>query len=262
MIVKNKKVIEALDNLQGFSNEKRDYCMMIKKECVRFFLFFLFVAQTIFCVQELDHAKIVVIDEALVFHNKRWKKPREAFVFLVKHQREFPMLLRVALVLAYKKLRGQKLSVGIVLKEFRELQKYKDEIYNFITLEEPDEELIEVLKKLKLQGIKLVFTTSMMKESCDYNKQIHKDIFDLFDDVLFVSGIKMHKLQKEYYHELRSMINEKYKPSDAPELILIDTNVSAAQQPEIKMQGLLFSSVEALEKDCVEKFTLPVKGSL
>lgn len=239
--------------------------MMIKKECVRFFLFFLFVAQTIFCVQELDHAKIVVIDEALVFHNKRWKKPREAFVFLVKHQREFPMLLRVALVLAYKKLRGQKLSVGTVLKEFRELQKYKDEIYNFIALEDPHDELVEVLKKLKSRDVKLVFTTSMMKESCDYNKQIHKDIFDLFDDVLFVSGIKMHKLQKEYYQKVRSLIDQQGNYSDTSDVTFVDNKeeyVVAAQQPEMNMQGLLFSSAEALEKDCVEKFTLPMKGSL
>ena len=57
------------------------------------------------CMHNALGADIVIVDERVLFSTKRWKKPREAFVFLVKHQKELPMLTRIAIVLAYKKIR-------------------------------------------------------------------------------------------------------------------------------------------------------------
>jgi len=222
-----------------------------------FFVLFL-VVQTSVCFDEMSQSRAVIVDETIVFHTKRWKKPREAFVFLVKHQREFPMMLRVALVLSYKKLRGQKLSVPVVLKEFRELQRYKDEIYNFIALEDPCDEVVELLKLLKLQGIKIVFTTTMMKESLDYNKELYREIFELFDQIVFVPAIQKSKSDKEYYFLLANLI-------DSDCVLLVDTKkecVDLANQKELNMQGLLFSSAEHLEKNLIENNYLTLKGFL
>lgn len=213
-------------------------------------------------MQEMVQNKVVIVDETIMFHNKRWKKPREAFVFLVKHQRELPMLLRVALVLAYKKLRGQKISVPSILKDFRELQRYKDEIYNFIALEDSNDELVALLKRIKLQGTKIIFTISMMKESVDYNKQLHKEIFDLFDEIILTAAIKKNKKEVAYYKAVYALVTTKMHDNN-PSILVIDSkkeHVTAANQVTATMQGCLFDSIENIENYLVEKNY--VKGSV
>lgn len=202
------------------------------------------------CAHNALDSECVVIDERVLFGTKRWKKPREAFVFLVKHQRELPYLTRVGIVLAYKKMRGETLSVARVLKEFKELERYKDEVYEFIALENPYEPAIEVLKELHALGKKVFFVTATLPESYEYNKQLFADVFALCDDVIFVSpSLGMYDM--EYFSEVQNQVSKKTQ-NHLQKVLYLDAKKekhALKNRNHAAKYGVRCISVEMLEKE-------------
>ena len=173
----------------------RSFC--IKERCMQpkyFFLFMLFCCSTHLRGEQQDvvvtKKVLVVAGDGVVFKNKMWKKQRDTLVFALRHYNELPLMIFTSIGLAYKALRRQKLTVASVLQSFPALEHYKHEIYDFITFENPNQEVIALLKKLKEQGFLLVFAAPIIQESYDYNKQLRPDIFSLFDVFLLITHFK------------------------------------------------------------------------
>lgn len=192
----------------------------------------------------------------VIVKSKKWKREQEVALFVYNHWFELPMIVKIAIKLLYKRYNKEKITVARVLQEFPELEKYRENIYNFITLQEPIDEMIELLKSLKEQGYVVVLASNMAPDTFEHNKNKKPELLDFFDfhflasdehgskvdDQLSYAQLFIAKNKSSYFAKLREKINDYADVTDDTEIFFIDDriqNVQAANESNLNIRGFL-----------------------
>ncbi len=200
----------------------------------------------------------------VIVKSKKWKRQQDVALFIVKHFYELPMIVRIAIKLIYKRYKHEKITVAKVLQEFPELEKYREDIYNFITLQEPVEPIIELLKQLKECGYLIVLASNMAPDTFEHNMKKRPELLEFFDfhflaseengskvdDQLSYDAVFIAKNKNNYFVQLREKVNEYAGVSNDMEILFIDDrieNVQAANAANLNIRGIV---PEELEKEC------------
>ena len=104
-------------------------------------------------------------------------------------------------------------------------------------------DVIEIIKKLKLQQISLAVLSNTIQEHALYLTQ--KGIYDEFDELIFSYQINMRKPDSQIY--LVALQRIESEPSETFYVDDIQENVDAAIK--LGMHGILFTSADQLEKE-------------
>jgi len=172
-----------------------------------------------------------------------------------------PLMLRSGLGIAFTVLKntlkknGKKLSVGMILLEYPELEKYRENLYYFSTLEKPIQGMPELIKKLKEKDVKVVLASNMNEDSLEYSKRTRPELFDLFDAYYVCNEKHGEKPNEKFYHGLRKKMNKRFWIDLAKEILFIDDkkqNVDGAFKADVNIKALHFKNIKQLLSDLVK----------
>lgn len=200
----------------------------------------------------------------VIVKSKKWKRHQEVALFVGKHLYELPMIVKVGLKLLYKRYKHEKITMQGVFHEFPELETYREDIYNFITLQDPVDAIIKLLKRLKEEGYLLVLASNMASDTYEYNKKKCPELLDFFDfhflaseengskvdDQLGCDQVFISKSKSNYFVKMREKINAYANVGNDMEILFIDDrvhNIEAANKTHFNIRGIL---PEELENEC------------
>lgn len=227
--------------------------MIVKRFYSFVVLIFLFLFHTIYTIQHPIKGVIAADCHGVIVKSKKWKRKRDIALFVWNHLYDVPMLAETVVKIIGKRLRNERLTVAGMLKEFPELEKYRAEIYNFITLEDPVEKIIHVLKELKKQGFVIILSSNIAPDTFVHNMNMRPDLLDFFDFHFIVKDEDAQQeayLKKEdprYFVQLRKTVNEYAGITDDVEILFVDDqkeNVEAALQSCLNIRGIYPEELE------------------
>lgn len=177
--------------------------------------------------------------------------------------REMPRGVQVLTVCLYKHM-TDKVSLKEVFEHNPYLVKYEKDIYELVTLDVPNQAMIELLKKLKQEGVVLVLATNKSEEVMALLQNMYPEMFALFDNYYFGSHEHGYKPSNEFFVGLRNIINKLANITIKQEYVYVDANkknCDAVQFADYNVRPIWFLSADKLEKNLIALGYLPEKKS-
>lgn len=199
--------------------------------------------------------KAVAFDcHGVVVKSRPWNVYFRVAHFLYNNVGVLPLAFTLCPQLFYESFQGKKLTIGQILTDYPDLELYRDDIYEFIRLRNVIKGTIQIIKKLKGQGVIIILASNMAQDSFEYHRKSMPDLFDLFD-VYYIS-VERHGTKKEtcFYQCLRETIQDLTLCNDV-DIVFIDDdqrNITKAQESKADLDAILFTTPEELEKDLID----------
>lgn len=155
---------------------------------------------------------------------------------------------------------NQDLNLKSILEDDPSLMKYEDDIYECIdVLEQPNKEMIDLLKELKQQGVVLVLASNMDENSFELNKsKIKPELFNLFDIYHIANNQNGRKPDPEYFKNMVQKIeenacqnNEECKQNLEIDCVFTDDlqeNIQGAEKADLGIKSFHFNSSTKVNK--------------
>lgn len=218
--------------------------------------FLIFIVFTSNCSQPLEQKiKVVALDcHGVLVESRPWNVYQGIIRFLWHHYDAVPLAVTLGPRLINKWLQGQRLTVSTILRDFPVLEKYHDDVYHFVKLRSFFRGTLEIIKKLKKQGVIVILASNMAQDTLDYNKKIRPTLFDLFD--VHYTSIDEHgpKMEPRFYTCLMQTIHELTAEAEVAVAFIDDDqrNIDKALESGVSLDAILFTNPEQLEQKLIE----------
>lgn len=236
---------------------------MINSKKIATILCFAFIGYTYAHVQISKRAVVIAFQHVMAKQQKAEMLRKIGQLFSKQTWREMPKGMQILAVCLYKHLTDH-VSIKEVLIENPYLAKYEKDIYELVTLDIPDQGMIELLKKLKKEGVVLILATNKSEEVMAMLQKLHPEMFALFDGFYYSSQEHGYKPSNQFYVGLRYHVNKLADISIKQEYVYIDANkkhCDAVQFADYNVRPIWYLSVEKLEKNLIALGYLPEQGS-
>lgn len=174
---------------------------------------------------------------------------------------DVPNMINSGVKIGVKKyVYNQDLNLKSILEDDPSLMKYEDDIYECIdVLEQPNKEMIDLLKELKQQGVVLVLASNMDENSFELNKsKIKPELFNLFDIYHIANNQNGRKPDPEYFKNMVQKIeesacqnNEECKQDLEIDCVFTDDlqeNIQGAEKADLGIKSFHFNSSTKVNK--------------
>ena len=229
--------------------------------CINLFVSFLFAGND---EKRKKPVKVLAIDYHGVIVKARYDKLTWCSAKIVgRNIGDSLNMAQSGIGIAAKAIAGQNLSIESILRDFPHLEKYEDEMYGCMNvLDQPNEETIAILKKLKQQGVKLVLASNMHEDSFEINKsRLKPELFELFDFYHIAGEKNGRKPDPGYYKNLRRRIEKKICNKEDEciknmNVVFTDDlqeNIEGSKQADVGIHGVHFSKAKKFEEDLTQR---------
>ncbi len=206
--------------------------------------------------------KVLAIDYHGVIVDPQWRKLAWCSTKIAgRNFTDLPNMVMPGVKIGKKYVYGQELTLESIFRDVPYLEKYEDEIYECMNvLEQPNEETIAILKRLKQQGVKLVLASNMHEDSFKINKsRLKPELFELFDFYHIAGEKNGRKPDPIYYKNLRRRMEKKLCKNDDECITTmkaaftddLQENIEGSQIADVGIEGVHFTGAHKLEEDLV-----------
>jgi len=217
-----------------------------------------FAASTLYA--NVAKRAVVVSFQHVMAEQKKAEMLKEiAQLFSKQTWQEMPKGIQILAICLYKHL-ADKVSIKELIIKNPYLAKYEKEIYELVTLDVPNQAMIELLKKLKQEDVILILATNKSQEVMGLLKAMYPELFAQFDAYYFGSQEHGYKPSNEFFVNLRTLVNNLASITIKQEYVYVDAHkkhCDAAQFADYNIRPIWFLSPEKLEENLVAWGYLP-----
>jgi FMN phosphatase YigB (HAD superfamily) len=233
--------------------------MINSKKIAAVLLFFSVLTMHASVVQASKRAVVMSFQHVMAEQRKAEMLKKISQLFSKQTWQEMPRGIQILAICLYKHV-TDKVSLKQMFAQYPHLAKYEQEIYELVTLDLPNQAMIDLLKKLKQEGVIVVLATNKSEEVMGLLQKMYPELFALFDAYYYGSNEHGYKPSNEFFVGLRNVVNDLAQITIKQEYVYVDANkrhCDAAQFADYNVRPIWFLSAEKLEKNLIALGYLP-----